>query len=205
MPDELVEIPLEYFQTAIEWLQAQEQVDPGRLAVIGNFRGGELALLFGSRVPVIKAVVSYAGSGVLHSGYGSSSATLRTSAWSWQGEPLPFYDDHGSLTDYLIPVAEINGPVLLISGNDQMWPSGLYTALAYKRLKDHEHPCFYKHLRYSGAGHRFRFPYRPTTEIDIQDPVSGETFSIGGTPEVNAAAAADAWWWVLHFLGFWKN
>lgn len=58
LPKSLVEIPLEYFETALRWMQARESVQGDRLAVMGPSRGGELALLLGATFPQIKAVVA---------------------------------------------------------------------------------------------------------------------------------------------------
>ena len=49
LPPHLVEIPLEYFETATPGLSAQPGVKPDALAVVGRSRGAELALLLGSR------------------------------------------------------------------------------------------------------------------------------------------------------------
>jgi dipeptidyl aminopeptidase/acylaminoacyl peptidase len=43
LPPDLFRIPLEYFETAIRWLQVQEGVASDRVAVMGESRGGELA------------------------------------------------------------------------------------------------------------------------------------------------------------------
>jgi len=51
LPHELLEIPLEYFEKAIAWLRAQPGVDAERVAVVGNSKGGELALLLGATYP----------------------------------------------------------------------------------------------------------------------------------------------------------
>ena len=94
LPRELVEIPLEYFEKAISWLRAQPGVDAGRLAVVGNSKGGELALLLGATYPEdVGAVVGYAPSPVVWQGisfdrefyYGGPK-----SPWSLRGEPVPF-------------------------------------------------------------------------------------------------------------------
>ncbi len=69
LPPELVEIPLEYFERAIAWLQAQPEVDASRLAVVGDSKGAELGLLLGATYPKdIKAVVGYAPSAVVWQG-----------------------------------------------------------------------------------------------------------------------------------------
>lgn len=56
LPASLNSIPLEYFERAIAWLGRQPEVDPGRLAIHGTSRGGELALLLASRIPLLRAV-----------------------------------------------------------------------------------------------------------------------------------------------------
>jgi len=51
LPGELVSIPLEYFETALGWLQCQASVSRDAIAVVGSSRGGELALLLGATFP----------------------------------------------------------------------------------------------------------------------------------------------------------
>ncbi|HYI67872.1 MAG TPA: acyl-CoA thioester hydrolase/BAAT C-terminal domain-containing protein [Candidatus Limnocylindrales bacterium] len=91
----LVNIPLEYFGTAIGFLQAHESVGGERLGVIGGSRGGEAALLIGSTFPAIGAVVSTVGSGVVTQGIGPGRDLLEMAgtpvpSWCWRGSPLPY-------------------------------------------------------------------------------------------------------------------
>lgn len=91
LPPTLNEIPLEYFQKAIAWLQLQDTLDANRLAVLGNSKGGELALLLGATFPEIKAVVAVVPSGVVWRGVGKSQSGGDVhSSWSHQGRPLTF-------------------------------------------------------------------------------------------------------------------
>lgn len=94
LPDELVEIPLEYFERAIAWLKAQPAIDPNRIAVVGNSKGGELALLLGATYPEeIGAVVGYAPSAIVWQGIPldrEASHGGPRSPWSMRGEPVPF-------------------------------------------------------------------------------------------------------------------
>ena len=94
LPRELVEIPLEYFGRAIEWLKSQPEVDADRIAIVGNSKGGELALLLGATYPEdIRAIIGYASSGVVWQGitfdrevyYGGPR-----SPWALGGEAVPF-------------------------------------------------------------------------------------------------------------------
>ncbi len=71
------EIPLEYFETAINWLQRQEEVAADRVGVVGMSTGGVVALLVGSRFPDIRAVVSIKSGGV--NGF----------QFTYRGDPVP--------------------------------------------------------------------------------------------------------------------
>lgn len=94
LPAGLVNIPLEYFETAADWLKAQAGVRNDRLGVLGGSRGGELALLLGATFPVFTAVVSYLGSGVMTQGIvvGDLMRMLNTARPSWtrHGQALPY-------------------------------------------------------------------------------------------------------------------
>ncbi len=94
LPRELVEIPLGYFEGAIAWLRRRPMVGPGRVAVVGNSKGGELALLLGATYPRgVGAVVGYAPSPIVWQGipidrevyYGGPR-----SPWSLRGRAVPF-------------------------------------------------------------------------------------------------------------------
>jgi len=65
LPKELLEIPLEYFGRAIQWLRTQRAVNKQKIAVMGGSKGGELALLLGTIYPEIEAVVACAPSAVV--------------------------------------------------------------------------------------------------------------------------------------------
>jgi dienelactone hydrolase len=99
LPTSLNSIPLEYFERAIAWLSRQPEVDPGRLAIHGTSRGGELALLLASRIPLLRAVAGIVPGHVVWQGTGrppdageptSRSHNGRRSSWTHRGEPLPF-------------------------------------------------------------------------------------------------------------------
>lgn len=94
LPERLIEVPLEYFETGIVWMKEHKQVRRDRLAVMGSSRGGELALLLGATFPDVKAVVAYTPSHVVWSGWPQSDEDVKNKkirpAWTFQGKPVPF-------------------------------------------------------------------------------------------------------------------
>jgi dienelactone hydrolase len=95
VPPFLVDIPLEYFETAIGFLQAHPTVADRPIGIIGGSRGGEAALLIGSTLDGVGAVVSTVGSGVLTQGIGHGATFQEivgtpVPSWTWRGKPLPY-------------------------------------------------------------------------------------------------------------------
>jgi dienelactone hydrolase len=222
LPKTFVEIPLEYFATALEWMRRQEQIEPSKLAVVGVSTGGELALLLGATFPSVKAVVGYVASGVVYQG---RDMKHQRSSWSWQGKPVPFvpyYSTPGMALRFLwsgithiptpllpmhagylsdqrlvapasIPVEQIQGPVLLFAGQeDQIWPSATFAEMVTKRLREHQHPYPDRQVSYEHAGHLFPIPNLPMPFMLAR--------MLGGTPQGNARAASDGWSQMLLFL-----
>ncbi|GGU53505.1 acyl-CoA thioester hydrolase/BAAT C-terminal domain-containing protein [Lentzea flava] len=226
LPEHLVDIPLEYFGTAIDYLAERS----GEIGIVGGSRGGELALLVGSMYPQVRAVVSVVGSGVVTQGIGPGANLLQklsyeAASWTYKGEPLPylpyyvseelrakivngepvplrlaFDTSDGIPEDTEIRVENIVGGVLLISsGHDDGWPCVELSEVAMRRLKDHEHPFPYEHVVYPEAGHLIAGPpHRPATDVTYPGP--GVTFSGGGVPHATAHAQANAWKRTVEFL-----
>lgn len=91
---DLVEIPLEYFARAMGWMEEQPEVEAGRVVLVGNSKGGELALLLASTYPrYISGVVGYAASGIVWEGISLEEELFYggpRSPWSLRGRPVPF-------------------------------------------------------------------------------------------------------------------
>ncbi len=93
VPDELVEIPLEYFDRAAEWMKSHPKVKAGGLGLMGGSKGGEAALLAASRNRAFRAVVAMTPAAHMWEGH-----TMRffspdykpVSSWSLGGSPLPY-------------------------------------------------------------------------------------------------------------------
>ncbi|MGH7979575.1 MAG: acyl-CoA thioester hydrolase/BAAT C-terminal domain-containing protein, partial [Limisphaerales bacterium] len=230
-PKSMENTPLEYFQTAIHWLQARADIKPGSIGVLGISRGGELVLLLGANFPEIHAVVAVSGSSVRWGGVGAGAPFK--AIWTWHGKPLPFLSqvkltgqqtnelkrlfqtnpqaagfawcsmqlrDNAAVARARIPVGKINGPVLLISGNDdKLWPSTYMDDMVIRRLADERHPFRDRHLAYPDAGHALYLPNQPTT-MNSTVFLTGDRVNFGGNAQGNAAAAADAWPRIIAFL-----
>lgn len=191
-PKELKMIPLEYFKQAIDWYRNQEGIKGKKIVLYGNSKGSEAALLIASNYSEIEGVIANVPSSVVY-----QSFTEDTSCWSLNGEPVPYLPYAGfNLTPeeyqigaftplYLetlkqkelvnkatISVEKINGPILLLSGEeDIMWPSTYMGDMIVNRLKENNFNFHYRHVAYEDAGHTLN-----------------EFFTMGGTYEGNMAA-----------------
>lgn len=79
LPERLKNIPLEYFQTAMQWFKNQPEVDKNHIAILGRSRGGELVLLLGATFPQeIQAIVAYV-----------PGAIVGADSWTYKNNPVP--------------------------------------------------------------------------------------------------------------------
>ena len=194
--------PLEYFESALDWLAAHPAVDEARIGVFGSSRGGELVLLLGATYPRIAAVVAHVPSHVLWEGC-CDPVALAAPAWTRGGSVLPHIqvdaqsaddlvfalDDADAVERAAIPVENINGPVLLISGrDDDVWPSTYMAEQVLERLLRHDFPHPVTHLAYDDAGHAIGMPHYQMFP------------GLGGTPSGNARARTQHWESMLRFL-----
>jgi uncharacterized protein len=220
LPSTLVRVPLEYFHTAISWLEQRPEIDPRRLGLVGGSRGAEAALLVASREPDIRAVVAAAPSSYVWQGWNFGRPA--GPAWTASGRPVPFagpligpgfgprmrapgqensYLARGSQhPEALIPVERINGSVLLISGtDDHVWPSREMAEQIMARLRRAGFKHTYRHLSYNGAGH-IVFIGDPSAYT----PEAAQRFFVnsrlGGTASGSSAAWTDDWPKTLQFL-----
>jgi hypothetical protein len=230
VPDEHVRIPLEYFETAMKWMEEQPSVMPGKFAVSGISRGGEGALLIGSTFPQVKCVVAYSPSNAA-GGVPMIDPGVRKGCWTYRGVDIPYierkanpgkvdevhfkepiaatpifngyydFSSARSVDDGAIPVEKTNGAILMISGkDDRMWPSSMMSELVMKRLKTEGFSYTYRHLSYSGAGHYLMFPYLPSTVDTLVHPVDNLLYYVGGGGVDHYKAEVDSWKQVLEFL-----
>lgn len=154
LPDQLRDIPLEYFERALRWLGDRPEADSERLVVWGASRGGEASLLIGSTFPeLVAAVVANVPSNRVQPAYPGAG-----DAWTLDGETIPQAE---------IAVERIDGPVLMTCGErDQTWPSCDMSRAAMDRLEAAGHPHHRELVAIADEGH---FVNRVSTTI-VGDP-----------------------------------
>ena len=219
VPRHLVEVPVEYVEGAIAWMRARAEVPGARIGIVGSSRGVELALLAASGRERVGAVAAFAGSAIAWPGVGPG--TSPRCAWTRDGTGVPYAvpagvdpparaagdpvvlrdgfleacRDAATVARAAIPVERIAGPLLLVSGgDDRLWPSDRFAALALRRRADGGCASSDRHLRYAGAGHTVaRPPGLPAAPTAIVHPFDGTHCALGGTRAANARASAHAW------------
>ncbi len=221
LPQSLDQISVNYFQSAIDWLEKHDRIIKDKIGILGKSKGGEAALLLASYDARIKAVVGNGASGLIWGCVCSNG----TSSWSYNGSPLPYIKSESdpnyqrgegellniginykyrikkagqAIKKYEIPVEKINGPVLLISGKkDDIWPSFQLSEMVMNRLAQNQFPHEFQHLSYENAGHSISSTFLP---VRGTNPNFRGTLTLGGTLEGNAEASRDSWPKVLAFF-----
>ena len=160
LPDQLAEIPLEYFETALRWLADRPGVDPERIFIWGWSRGGEAALLIAATYPdLVHGVIANVPANVVVGAFPSGGP-----AWALGGEPIPYAEIFPHLDvihepDAEIPVEQIAGPILLTcGGEDTVWASCPMSHAIIDRLERLEHPYQRQLLEYPDIGHLVNRP-----------------------------------------------
>ena len=226
----LSNLPLEYFEHAIQWLRARPQVDSTRIGLLGGSKGAEAALLVASTYPtLIRAVVALVPGSVVWPGCCDSVSALGPS-FTVGGKPLPYMPPEPALASTLtaisrdgpvrgaplflhrladtaavaravIPVERIRGAVLLISSTDDgQWPSTFMAEQIMARLRAHGFRYPYSHIANEGAGHPMGRPYLSVVIPDTPNPATGRRNENGGTPAATQRARERAWAAMLEFF-----
>jgi uncharacterized peroxidase-related enzyme len=89
LPDYISNTPLELFERALRWMR--RELGTRFIAVSGQSRGGELALLLGSLFPQVSAVIGYVPGALVHSAQNACDPALGREgpAWLLDGRALP--------------------------------------------------------------------------------------------------------------------
>lgn len=194
---------------------------------MGHSRGSELAVLAGAHVEGVSRVVAAAPSCVAWSGLGQFGG-IEAAAWRLDGRDLPYVAHRGfealfkqqppytmsplfeqNLADLdpsdpaFLPVEAVQGPILLVSGDDDaMWPSTLMARSLLDRAGTRGFGHEITLLSYPDAGHAIAMPPEvPPMLATPPHPLTGMTLALGGTEDGVTAARAHGWPRIAQFLG----
>lgn len=185
LPGYLIEIPMEYFKGAIDWMKTRQVVQKGKLGLVGYSKGGECSLLLASLYDEFSAVAAMVPSAFVW----KDVTPLGKSSWTLAGKPLPFIStketeeevqqfmrreltsirkwyasrlaaaDSELVKKARIPVENIKAPVFFASDrDDQTWPSAEFCETIVQNLKTRHFPFEYKHICRENAGHHVCWP-----------------------------------------------
>jgi pimeloyl-ACP methyl ester carboxylesterase len=121
---------------------------------------------------------------------------------------LPYWysglDDSAAVANAFIPIQQITGPVLLLSGEeDAVWPSAMMGNMLMERLAANDFKYAYQHVVYPNAGHLISGNpnYTPESQFGSM-PLDGNAYvyGFGGSPAGDKAAQVDAANQVFRFL-----
>lgn len=229
LPKLMEEIPLEYFENAIQWLTGQPEVNPDKIIVMGASRNAELALLIASYFPnIVNGVIAYSPSSVSWSNtvLPFNSDSVKPS-WTFRNKPVPFipmekikgsqsttietisYWEQGllestALNRAFIQVENINGPILLLSGaDDEVWPSAKMSDMIENRIKSSDFTFEFENIKYENAGHLIsNNPNNPSAMRQGKMEIDGKSydFNFGGTENGDMEAQKNAAERVLSFI-----
>jgi dienelactone hydrolase len=209
---QLRRVPLEYLFRALDWLVARPEVRADRIALMGESRGAELALMIGSLRPDVAGVIAYSPLALRWAAVGGGDA-----AWTLNGVPLPYAEGvynratpMSQFTDILdgpvdvrnaaaIEVEHIHGPVLLISSRaDALSPSVRMANDIEARLRANGFAYRVENVQYENASHLLMGFGPGATEFRVNERF---TIRFGGTAEGTETARNSGWARVKEFLG----
>ncbi|MEM7372455.1 MAG: acyl-CoA thioester hydrolase/BAAT C-terminal domain-containing protein [Bacteroidota bacterium] len=229
LPELPEDIPLEYFQKAMDWLKQQPEVNPDKIVVMGASRNAELALLLASYYPeTVHGVIAYSPSSVSWSNtvFPFNSDEVKPS-WTIDNQAVPFIpmqkikgprsstvetlpywqkglSDSSAVREASIQVEHIHGPILLFSGlEDEVWPSAMMSDMIETRIKNNPFEFEIENIQYEHAGHLISGnPNNPSSMRQGNMMIDGNSydFNFGGTEEGDMAAQKDASRRIFQFL-----
>lgn len=171
-PEQLNKIAIDEVYAAIKMAASTKGVNAKKIAIVGGSRGGDLALLLAAHYPDINCVVALVPS---HVAFPGNTNHFSTSAWTYQGEELPFVpvneaafphlmkrdlratftamlQDSLAEEKALIKVEKINGPIYLLSATrDEIAPTTPMCEKMMNRLKEKDFKHHYEHLPVEGG------------------------------------------------------
>ncbi|WP_109439037.1 MULTISPECIES: acyl-CoA thioester hydrolase/BAAT C-terminal domain-containing protein [Aquimarina] len=171
-PDHLDRISLDAIRDTIVSIAKHPKIDGSKIILFGGSRGGELVLNLASRYKDFNGVIAGSTSNV---SFPAITIYANTSSWIYKNNEVPYVpaplktiipaikgdlytahammlEDKDAVKEAEIPVENINGSVLIISGkDDDQWPAPEMSEQIIKRLKKNNYKHYYKHIQLDGG------------------------------------------------------
>ena len=171
-PENLDRISLDAIRDTILSVAKHPQIDESKIILFGGSRGGELVLNLASRCKEFNGVIAASTS---HVSFPAITIYANTASWTFNNEDVPYVpaplktispaikgdlytahemmlEDEQEVKKAQIPVENINGPILLISGKaDDQWPSTQMSNQIIRRLKENKFEYFNSHIALEGG------------------------------------------------------
>jgi hypothetical protein len=228
LPQDLAEIPLEYFENAFAWLSDNPITQGKGIQILAQSKGAELALLLASRYSRISKVAALAPHAYCFEGLNMKNV----SSWSYRGESIPFIP-YNKLAMYRhmlgcmirnmpfgytyvheqalsaaknkeaarIKVENAQADLLLFAGKqNNMWNTYDGCVVIMDTLRKCNYPHDYELVVYEDMGEPYRAPYVIPPALNKAQVAPRLVLSLGGTLEGNARAQADSWEKAIEFL-----
>ncbi|XP_076817695.1 acyl-coenzyme A amino acid N-acyltransferase 2-like [Clavelina lepadiformis] len=205
---------LEYFESALRYLQNHEKVDAERgIGLVTLCLGLHFGLAMATFLSGISCMIGINGPlSVLHNPMSykgikwSPHKTLKTVKRSsstnavlhrtWYNFPAT-YDEAKASTLEFYKKRDV-AFMFVAALDDDAQASEYYVNVLERLLKESNHPVF-RIDRYSGAGHVFKQPYMPHSPF-MYNRIFGETLGFGGVTGPHSKAQEDSWKKQLGFL-----
>ena len=216
-------INLDYFEEAANWLLSHPKVLPHVIGMHAISYGSWIALLMASyQIAPIKTVVAISPlviaflhpfqlkwrvSDMISLNYNRVVSSEKGSIWRFAQQTDINYMNPTTISKYsaITPVENINCPVMLVSGTDDLnVPTDFTVKFIIDRLKENgkEHLC--TNLRYPQAGHIIEPPYSPLCDSSFskssKEWCGYPNLAWGGETVAHARAQEECWPKILHFL-----
>ncbi|PFX24429.1 bile acid-CoA:amino acid N-acyltransferase-like [Stylophora pistillata] len=215
-------INLDYFEDAANWLVSHPEVLSHGIGMHSICYGSWIALLMASyQIAAIKAIVAISPlviayrhpfqfkgrvSDVIPPNDSRVQSSEKGSIWRFAfSTDLDYMNPTVSKYSAITPVENINCPVMLVSGTDDLnIPAEFAANFIFDRLKENgkEHLCI--NLLYPQAGHIIEPPYSPLCDSSFNrssKEFGGDSYAAwGGETGAHAWAQEDSWQKILHFL-----
>ncbi|XP_078419284.1 acyl-coenzyme A thioesterase 1-like [Cetorhinus maximus] len=211
LPKHFMNLDLEYFEEAVNFLRRHPKVNGPGVGAIGISKGGDLVLSMTTFLPHVIAAVSIGGCnantlGNLHYKNlilpGLAMSIEKTKFLESKlidiSEVMANPMDEGN-EDCIIPIEKAEGYFLFVVGeDDKNWSTPLYAQQAVEKLKENGKDN-YELISYPEVGHLLEPPYFPFCYASLHRLV-GQSVVWGGKMKPHALAQLDIWAKIQTFL-----